>query len=250
MKYETYIQQAYWETYKQELTSVWYRLVYLNVSLLILKEIAKFPFRLFTTYPPLFWRTVNIALLEKCVLIIWNTSVDQCSEGFTIKQLKNKVFSKYLHPHHKSELAARFKKHGFESRLEEFVPKIRDIRHNFVAHYNYEENWNRPTNLATDTTSLQELSACATILNDYLNELALGDSYSVFPIEYTPGITLDDAEIPLDITKLLDSVARESSILNLPESNPVQWKYQKQALTAEDIEIINEYRHKFGLCSA
>jgi len=45
----------------------------------------------------------------------------------------------------------------------------------------------------------------------------------------------------------LDSFAKNSDILNMPERNPEIWQYQRQSLTDEEIAHLNRYRKKFGL---
>jgi hypothetical protein len=50
-----------------------------------------------------------------------------------------------------------------------------------------------------------------------------------------------------DIDALLDSVARNSPLLNMPEKYPDHWVVYRADLSHEEIEILNKYRLRFGL---
>jgi hypothetical protein len=53
-----------------------------------------------------------------------------------------------------------------------------------------------------------------------------------------------------DIERILDSVARESSVLRLPETNPMAWPFSRQSWPPGRLEVLNRYRRKFGLPEA
>ena len=61
---------------------------------------------------------------------------------------------------------------------------------------------------------------------------------------YPPGIKSTDIE------KLLDSVARDSGVLNVPENDPYTWSLRREEFKKADLEIINKYRVQFGLPEA
>lgn len=56
-----------------------------------------------------------------------------------------------------------------------------------------------------------------------------------------------DSDPRPDIDKILDSIARDSQILNMPEKDKYWLKYGKSGMCERDINILNEYRKKFGM---
>ena len=50
-----------------------------------------------------------------------------------------------------------------------------------------------------------------------------------------------------DIERILDAIARESPILNLPEQHADYWSIYREGLSERDLEMLNSYRTKFNL---
>jgi len=68
------------------------------------------------------------------------------------------------------------------------------------------------------------------------------------PPEYDPDVRMGGREDQrCDIEKLLDSLARESHLVNLPETNPALWPWELKRLSQEDKDKLNTFRRQFGL---
>lgn len=50
-----------------------------------------------------------------------------------------------------------------------------------------------------------------------------------------------------DIEEILDSIAKNSHILNLRETSPQRWQIVLPTLTQDDLSHLNQYRKKFGM---
>ncbi|HKV56937.1 MAG TPA: hypothetical protein VJO32_01600, partial [Ktedonobacteraceae bacterium] len=50
-----------------------------------------------------------------------------------------------------------------------------------------------------------------------------------------------------DVDWVLDSVAKSSDLLNMPEHDPLRWQHRRPGFSDEEIRMINVYRVKFGL---
>lgn len=247
------IEPSWFPIYEQNIDAVWRQLVRLNSTIFVHEKIFSFPFRLFlpmSSGSRIFWKLVESALFETCVLIMWQVGVDNVyKEGLTLQQLKNQIFKHLQNSDYYSQLNDAFKQGHYDRRISSLKEKISEIRHNYVAHYNLEKYVNpTPEQIKKRFLLSSELKKYQNTLNEYFDLLCFGIERATLPSEYHPAVSYplgDDSRS--DIERLLDNIARESSLLNLPENDPVPWEAFRQKLSDEDIQIINEYRTKFEL---
>ena len=246
------IEPSWYASYEQNIEAVWWQLVRLNSTFFVLEKILSFPFDLFQPMPGTknFWKLVENALFETCVLIIWRVGVDNVyNEGLTLQQLKNQIFQHLRREDYHIQLKDIFKKGHFDGRISSLEPKIREIRHNYIAHYNLAKNVSpTPEQIKQRPLLLSELKQYQNTLNDYFDLLCFGHQRALLPIDYHPDVIHPvGTDSRSDIERLLDNVARESSLLNLPENNPDHWNAFRRNLSKENIQTINKYRVKFEL---
>jgi hypothetical protein len=73
----------------------------------------------------------------------------------------------------------------------------------------------------------------------------------MLPLEYDDSVQHPaGVDSRADIERMLDHIAFDSSVVSLPEKNPVFWEARKRSLKEHDIEEINIYRSKLGLENA
>jgi hypothetical protein len=81
--------------------------------------------------------------------------------------------------------------------------------------------------------------------------LSFNVDYLMLPIPYSDKVIHPkDADSRSDIERILDSIAKESGYLTMPEELgkwPGAWEKQKEMMSDEDISILNKYRKKSGL---
>lgn len=80
--------------------------------------------------------------------------------------------------------------------------------------------------------------------------MCFGEGFLFLPIGYEPtAIPPEGVDKRSDIEYILDLIAKDSYLLNMPENNWQGWEiYKQKTLTKEEIYIINKYRKKFGMC--
>jgi hypothetical protein len=72
----------------------------------------------------------------------------------------------------------------------------------------------------------------------------------MLPIQYHPEVQHPPGyDSRPDIEIILDNIAKNSPLLNLPEKSPQAWKYRKDMLPETDLELLNKYRRKFKMVS-
>ncbi len=229
-------------TYEKSIDALWWQFVRLNSSLLVLGRVLYFPLDLFEPNSHHFWRLVEHALLESCVMIIWRTTVDTHPDVLTLNKLKNKIMTQ-VKPEHITQLRSALKQLAVERAIMSFEPRIRDIRMNYIAHLNLNRHV-RPTAevLKEAREILDELKRYTKVINIYFEFPCFGQGRALLPWGY-----VSEPEDSLDIDIILSRIARDSPILNAPENNPGLWTGIRQSLSHEELDALNHYRRKFSL---
>lgn len=96
--------------------------------------------------------------------------------------------------------------------------------------------------------SLSDLEQVHEQVMVWVDVLALGVGFMAIPLEYDPVVSMGAREDQRsDIERLLNSLARDSHLANLPESDPLLWPRDLQCISREDRERLNAFRRKHGL---
>lgn len=171
------------------------------------------------------------------IVIITKTFTDKGGDLITLPKFKNNVL-KNTNSQYRAQLKEIFKVQRFDSKVSDLFDKATAIRNSRVAHLKSEAI----ANGKIETLRIEELRQISTELNQLVQSISFSVERVFLPLHYT-----EYFEEPTDIEKLLDLLARESTILNLPEVFPAGWERQKTKLSKEQLGQINTYRQKFGL---
>lgn len=242
---EKVVEPSWLDEYNQKLDVIWWQLVRLNSNILILEEIFAFPFDLLQSEPPSrnFWNLVTDALFETSVMIIWRVAVDTRNEVLTLQMLKNEIRQHLKTEDYRKQFQEAIKKVQFEKTVSAYKSKIEELRDNYFAHLNRVKNTNpTPDQVKQRTFLFSELKRYRDELNLFFNLLCFGHQKALFPWDYYP-----DVGNSTDIKRILDNIARESALLNLPENNPAFWSIYRKNLSEHELKLLNEYRAKFEL---
>ncbi|MBZ0296555.1 MAG: hypothetical protein K8L99_28600 [Anaerolineae bacterium] len=233
------IEASWLDTYETQLKVIWQQLIDLNCNIFLIEKIESFPFHLFAPLPDdrLFWQLTKNALIEKSILIIWRVVVDKKNSVLTIRRFGKDVSSHLTDLSVKEELDARLRE------AVELANKVQFIRHNYIAHFNKKLNTNPdPQMVVGIPLSLEEIKQLFETARELFEFLCFNAYYALWYWGY-----LNTERQDTDIDKLLDSIARDSPLLNMPEEQPEIWEMTKQRYSARELEILNEFRQKFGL---
>jgi hypothetical protein len=175
-------------------------------------------------------------------MTIWRIAIDTDSQVLTISKLKNEIVV-HVKAEFAEQLRATLKSLAFERKIESFRLRIKDIRDNYIAHFNLDRHL-RPTpeEVKEDKAVLDELKSYTNVANDYFNFLCFGKRRALLPWGY-----ISESSDSLDVDDILSRIARDSPVLNAPEINPGLWSRIRQGLPHEEIDTINRYRRKFNL---
>lgn len=98
-----------------------------------------------------------------------------------------------------------------------------------------------------DRLTFRDLRSLRDELNALFNALSFNLDRRPFPSSYDPHGQRPAGDPRPDIERLLDSVARESSVLSLPERRPNSWPRRRAKWSERRLRQFNRYRRKFGL---
>jgi hypothetical protein len=217
----------------------------LNASIYIVDQILSFPFDLFARRDKtIFFRFVIKNFFEAGLLIITKLATDQGDDVYTLPRFKNKV-RESLRPEYKRAFDKWLRNASFGQRTKELFKRATQLRKESVAHAK-KDIVLRITEGAR--LSFQELKPLRDALNSLLATLSFNVDHMLLPIAYEPRVERPQgSKHTTDIQDLLDCMARNSALLNMPEREPTLWPGQRERLTGEQISQINNYRRRLNL---
>lgn len=222
-------------------------LVHLNTNIYIIDRIKRFPFdAFFIIYGTVFFSLVVRNFFEISILIITRLAADPSGDSITLTKFKNRV-RQLVRPEYKQEFSNFLKEVRFDSNTKDMLRRARNLRHSVIAHsmesavFNIEQ---------ISQLTFSELESLRDVLNSLLKSISFNVGHLMLPLPYADRNIVRypaDLDNRSDIERLLDSVVKDSSLLDIPEKSPDVWSWRREQLTEEELRIFNEYRIKFNL---
>lgn len=241
-KPEEALRAEFIEEYRQNMDFFYYHLVELHTNIYIIDKILQFPFKLFTSHDErIFFRQVVVNFFDICLLTITKLIKDQGEDIYTLDKHKTNLLTKYLKPEYQDAYKERLREGKFDAYTKQLLDKAVNLRDKRIAHFlqDYREQFSQKIP-DPEQLSFSELKKLCDELNRLFHICSLNAHYSMLDVSY-------DGKAA-DIDKLLDSIARNSRVLNMPEQDPQMWKQGKRPqLSEQELAQFNFYRKKFGL---
>jgi len=230
------------DEYQKVINFFWDELTKLNTNIFIINKIFEFPFNLFCSPgETVFFSSVVWNFYENSVLIITKLATDERGDLQTLLQFKNWVF-KQVKSEYISDFRQKLREVKFDLGTKKVFNKARDLRDYVIAHFNKEKLEQIPN------LKLSELEKLRDKLNSLFDALSFNVEYEMLPLSYSENVIHPKGvDHRTDIEVILDLIAKNSELLNMPERFPEVWKYHKENYDEEAIKIINKYRKKFNL---
>ncbi len=243
------IQEHAVDLYKQAMTSFHAELMVLNVNLMHAEYILNFPFDVFgMTEQTIFFRMSAVNALRSAILTITKLVVDQ-GDPYTLLKLKNDIQNTWIKDEYKPELRQLLRQAKFDKEVERILKQIREFRHSRLAHLDRDYIF-APTkefNLGAIGVNMEDLKQVAGAIDRLFQTLSFGVDRIMLPLGYSPRIS---GNSKIDIEELLDNIARNSSLINMPERDGEWWPSARAQLSQRKLHYLNVYRRKFGLPEA
>ncbi len=231
--------------YNQAMKAFFSHLVKLNINIYIVERIFAFPIDLLSGGNPnkrIFFRQVIDNFLDQSVLLITKLVYDQGSgqkPSYTLKTLNNKA-NRLVADERREYLRQQFDAVDFKQKTANLLEKAGNIRNHRIAHFTPDtilgsfDQTTQPERLL-----FSEIKSLRDALNAYYKAFTFGADCHMLPRSYKDNDS--------DIAWLLDSAAKNSFVLNMPEQDPKKWERERQRCTKDEIDQLNHYRREFGL---
>ncbi len=233
--------------YNKELHAIYDQLVMLNHNIYVLEKIINFPYRLFNANTR-FFGIITSALFEASIMIAWRVAFDSNSEALTIKSFQAHIFKNLKSDEYKEPLREDLKKYKQKYDLAKTEKIIKDVRNEYLAHLNLE--WYLESNqmsINERIVRLEHLKQVRDAINDNFSIFWLDNEFLMVYPEYLSKDHPLSCKEEDDVDQLLNMIARNSTLLNMPETDIEHWKIRKNRLTDDEKIVLNSYRVKFGL---
>ncbi len=245
---QNHIDSAWREQYQRELDALTEQFLRLNTSMLTLERLEKFPLTLFFSdnFDWVFWSTISHALIDSIILNIWRIALDEQSD--TLSRLKSHIMQNLTDKQATNIFKQCLKAVDFDTRIKDMKERIRQIRHNFVAHFNIEALYNPTGEIPNfQPVTFKELRTCVDIVGDLFDVLCLNQPIFHYKWSYASQGNTFSPKGRIDIDRIFDAVIKSSSVLNMAEKDPFGWQMYCEKVSDIDLAHINHYRGRFGL---
>ncbi len=237
---------TYWEQHRILLNEIYN----LNSYLHICERLKDFPFYLFTEPSTNIWDYFFRGSYHSLVLIINKISLDRRKDVFTLDNFRENIENKFIKESNKQIFIRGYKKIDFYNRLEPYKNILENERHINIAHLNKNKTQNTHYDGSITAPIInQKLKQVNSLINEYFHFLSLGIDWAETHRQYIDKsfFTFQSTNFKSDIEELLDLVAKNSYLLNMPEKEPAVWDLKKEELSTDELMIFNKYRQKFNL---
>ncbi len=237
------------EEYRRKREALYDDLVLLNSNLYIMDKIAGFPFDLFEPLSKTFWDCIFVSMVETNVSIIYRIAIDNHKDVLTLPNLMDDIPNHLQAQEARNEFLSRRDELMFKKRFRESTDYFLKERHNHIAHFNLRAN----TEITAEGIQRRgqitsRMRHACELLNSLFDLISLGLGHAKLLHNYNPGITYPaDMDSRTDIEVVLDRIAQDSALLNMPEQRRDFWPHYRRNLSESEMEKLNKYRKKFGL---
>ncbi len=222
------------------------QLTQLNCNLHIMNKIANFPFTELGEITKDFWYLTCASMFETNIMIVWRL-VDPKKNVHSIRNLRSKIANNLKNDALRAEFEALTQQAEFDTKVADIRKKVEVLRHNRFGHSQIK--WmvkQDPFLIDEDSLPISDLEAMASTLSDLFDLLCFGEKRSLYLLDYDPNVVYPEKVHSSDIERILDLVAKESSLVNMPERD-LAWPYLKKQLDPSELRMMLHFRKKFGL---
>lgn len=230
--------------YEREIGVFYQELIRAHNSLHILQQVAAFPFGLLGYGANPFFTLVVLNFRDIIILSLHKLVNEKSADFHSLMQFKNHLYKNLIKEEHKVAFAQRLEKQRFDARAKQGLEKVGFLRNTRIAHLKRDVDVvDFSEGIRLDMVELDDLFK---IVVELFHALTFDTEYRTLFLDYDQSIPRLPDWRP-DIERILDNIARESTILNEPERYPDRWEYHKKRWSAHTLAVINKYRRKLDL---
>jgi hypothetical protein len=222
--------------YGERLTAIWHELIWVRQSMHIVNSIVRFPLQQFA--PPedigFFWQVI-VNNCGNAVVLTLHSLVNDNENTLNLRRFANAVLQ-WLRPEHVASYRGRLGEARFDPTLNKIAERMRALRHQ-IAHVQLQ-----PAGATRPAISEAEAERLYLAVKSLFRATCHSSEYVIDEEDYRVG-----KPEPRTIDRLLDLVAKDSRLVNLPEKRGQWWPVHREHMDPEKIEEMNRWRTKFNL---
>jgi len=225
--------------YEDIIDALWDNLVYANASIFVIDHVVAFPVELLLAERHRIFLQLVLRNFERSILLtITNFFEEGDNRTLTFRNLK-----KWIKKNRRAEVEPEMTVYISDLKPATDIADIRErakrVRDNIIAHLNLQVAIDVPTR-AKVGIDLRELRKLLDETTQLVDKLFFGHGRSMLYPEYMPGMKHPEGMDPRsDIEYFLDSLARDSAVLRMPEKRPKFWPHYAKNITLEDRATFN-----------
>ena len=238
----------WFDEYNKEIGAIWEQLIQFKTNNIVLQKIYEFPFKVFSTehHSP-FWRLVIGSITETNVMICWRM-VEERGNTLSFVSACNNIGTNLRSQKYIQEYDDMIRELNFDDKISDIRKRVKRIRDARFAHFN--RKWILSRSIEEkqkDLISLDEFHQIGNIFEELFNAICFGQRRGLVLMRYDVNdFTKESYWKKSDLDEILDNVARNSALLNMPEEQPEYWPVYRDTLSEYDLSVMNKFRKKFG----
>jgi len=126
LKVNDIINPNWLDTYHKQIEALWLQAVEFNVNLFLLEKINNFPFHLFVNDYIWFWYFIANSLHDSCTMVAWRIAVDNKSDVWTVRRLKNSIIKNTINEAAKTKIRKKLKEIKFNKKISSTEKRVND----------------------------------------------------------------------------------------------------------------------------
>ena len=179
------------------------------------------------------------------ILQITKMTTDAGGDAHTLRHF-NRFIKDAVKEEYQEDYRKVLKEVRFTARTNQLIDKARKLRDKKIAH-SIPPSPGEPSVVLT----FNEIKEITKELTNLFDAASFDAEYHYLSTGYDPAVIRPiGRDSRPDIERILDSIVRESSTLNLPESNPMAWPHSRRSWPPQSLEDLNRYRKKLGFPEA
>jgi hypothetical protein len=249
-KPETLFEPGFVEKYVRLHNDLWWRTIRVHGTLRTLDELKEFPFdHLYAPNGMEFWRLVIENFLDIACLMLHGLVSDTGSDVLSIPTFRNEIIkAPWLSPQKLGLLTKTLKQCEFDAHVQSIADRVKDIRHNRIAHRLIDMQSGGPLQAYADV-SLEEIWRLFDATQSLFGALSFGSAYVTLAGDLIPS-TVGGQPTRTCLDEVLDAVLRDNFFVNRPEQRGKWWPRDRERMKPKDLQLMNDLLKRIGLPEA
>jgi len=232
--------------YQEHLDALWFQSVSLNANIYLLRRISEFPWHWSPPNESLCWSLISDALYHNSVMTIWRMVCDVDKDVLSVRKLRASIMRNVRDDEARNYITARLKELKFDERARS-AQAVEQVRNEWIAHIHRKSSATLlAQGMGTPRVPAETLYGLADAVHELIEALSFDSGRATSYDGYDKYSTMSSRD-RTDFERVLDMIAANHPVINMPEEQPDFWQDYKLGMTGSDRALFNMYRCRSGL---